>query len=190
MKGESKIKFDSILFFDMDGTLVDTNYANFLSYKRAIELVKKSSFNIPYNPKQRFNRSLLKNTIPNLTETEFKMIVSEKEKNYNDFLPETQLNNKIVEILLKYCTSNKTVLVTNCREERALAVLNYHGLTNKFNALFFREFYEDNRKINKFQNAISKLYILPQQVIVFENEEIEIVDAQNAGILVINPINL
>lgn len=190
MIGENKIGPESILFFDMDGTLVDTNYANFLSYRKAVEFVKKSSFNISYNPEQRFNRSLLKSTIPNLTEAELKMIIKEKEKCYNDFLPKTELNNEIVEILLKYYTSNKTVLVTNCFENRALATLNYHGLTDKFSEFFFRQFGEDKKKINKFQNAILKLGISAKLVIAFENEEIEIADAQNAGILVVNPINL
>ena len=190
MKNENEIKTDSILFFDMDGTLVDTNYANFLSYKKAIEFVKKSDFNITYNPEQRFNRSLLKIAIPNLTKTELEMIVKEKEKYYNDFLPETQLNNKIIEILIKYCTSNKTVLVTNCRENRALATLNYHGLTDKFSDFFFRQFKESKKKINKFQNAILNLGISANLVIAFENEVTEIADAQSAGILIINPINL
>ena len=173
----------------MDGTLVDTNYANFLSYKKAVELVKKSSFNILYNPEQRFNRSLLKNTIQNLTETELEMIVSEKEKCYNDFLPETQLNNEIVEILDKYFKTNKTVLVTNCRKDRALTTLNYHGLTDKFSDFFFRQLGESKSKINKFQNAILKLNILPKFVIAFENEETEVEDAYIAGIQTINIIN-
>jgi beta-phosphoglucomutase-like phosphatase (HAD superfamily) len=44
--------------------------------------------------------------------------------------------------------------------------------------------------VNKFQNAISVLGISPKSVIVFENEEAEIMDALNAGIQVINKINL
>jgi len=190
MKNENEIKTDSILFFDMDGTLVETNYANFLSYKKAIELVKKSDFNLTYNSKQRFNRSLLKVAVPNLTETELEMIVNEKEKCYNDFLPETQLNNEIVEILDKHFKTNKTVLVTNCRKDRALATLNYHGLTDKFSDFFFRQFRGGEKKINKFQNAILNLGISANLVIAFENEETEIADAQSAGILIINPINL
>ena len=182
----NKITADSILFFDMDGTLVDTNYSNFLSYKKAIKLVIKSDFHIDYNPTQRFNRSLLKNSIPNLTEKELTMIVSEKEKYYDEFLPETQLNNEIAEILDRYCKTNKTVLVTNCRKDRALATLNYHGLTEKFSNLFFRQFGNGDKKINKFQNAISKLGVQPNFVIAFENEESEIADAQKAGISIIN----
>ena len=185
-----KITTDSILFFDMDETLVYTNYANFLSYKKAIELVQKSNFNIDYNPAQRFNRSLLKNAVPNLTETELEMIICEKEKCYNEFLSATQLNNEIVEILDKYCITNKTVLVTNCRKERALATLNYHGLTDKFSSLFFRQFGKENKKINKFQKAISCLDISPKLVIAFENEETEIDDAHIAGISIINPLYL
>ena len=185
-----KITADSILFFDMDGTLVDTNYANFLSYKKAIELVIKSNLHINYIHTQRFNRSLLKIAIPNLTEKELAMIISEKEKCYDDFLPETQLNNEISEILDRYCATNKTVLVTNSRKDRALAILNYHGLTDKFSNFFFRQFGKENEKINKFQNAISCLGISPKLVIAFENEKNEIADAQKAGILIINSINL
>lgn len=183
------IKTDSILFFDMDGTLIDTDYANFLSYKKAIELVRKD-FNIIYNPAQRITRNLLKIAIPNLTETELEAIISEKEKCYNDFLPETQINNKIAEILYKYSTTNKTYLVTNCRKDRALDVLNYHKLTDKFSNLFFRQFGKDNKRSNKFQNAISILGISPKLVIAFENEEIEIADARKAGIQNINPLIL
>ena len=181
-----QIESDNILFFDLDGTLVDTDYANFLSYKQAIESVIKSNFNIEYNFKQRFNRSLLKDLMPNLTETELKMIVAEKEKCYEDFLPKTKLNKEVVKVLCKYFKTNKTVLVTNCREDRAHAILNYHGLTGRFSDLFFRQFDDDSYKINKFQNAISHLRVSPELVIAFENEEAEITDARKAGIKFIN----
>jgi len=180
------ITSDSILFFDMDGTLIDTDYANFLSYKKAIEQVVQNDFGLSYNPKQRFNRSLLKTTIPNLTETELKMIVGEKEKCYKYYLSETQLNHETVAILTTYFTQNKIVLVTNCRKERALATLQHHELSDKFSNFFFKQF-DKKRKINKFQNAIMKLGISPNVVIAFENEESEIVNAITAGIQYINP---
>jgi beta-phosphoglucomutase-like phosphatase (HAD superfamily) len=186
MNIENKITKDTILFFDMDGTFVDTDYANFLAYKKAVEITKKSDCGITYNPARRFNRSLLKNAIPNLTETEVSRIIDEKEQHYNEFLHETKLNKVIVEILCKYSQSNKTVLVTNCRKDRALATLNYHGLTDKFSDFFFRQFSENGKKTNKFQNAILSLGISPKLVIAFENEEEEIADAKKAGIQIIN----
>jgi phosphoglycolate phosphatase-like HAD superfamily hydrolase len=166
----------------MDGTLVDTNLANFLSYKKAINTVTKSNNNLTYNPDKRFNRSILKNSFPNLSEAEYEGIVQAKEEYYNDFLHETILNNKVADILYKYSKTNKTVLVTNCRKDRAMTTLKHFGLLMYFSSILCREFGDKDQKINKFQNAISKLGVPPSLVIAFENEETEIEDAKNAGI--------
>lgn len=185
---ENKITTNTVLFFDMDGTLVDTNIANFLSYKKAIQFVTNSDHDLTHNPEKRFNRSSLKNAIPNLSEIEYERIIQKKEECYNDFLHEMKLNSKIVGILTKYTKTNKTVLVTNCRKERALATLNYFGLSDKFSNTFYRKPANKDEKINKFQNAISELGVPPNLIIAFENEESEIADAQQAGISIINPI--
>jgi hypothetical protein len=50
------ITTDKILFFDMDGTLVDTNLANFSAYKNAVDSVLQTETNLVYNPEIRFNR--------------------------------------------------------------------------------------------------------------------------------------
>ncbi len=187
---DQRINSADVLFFDMDGTLVNTNFGNYLSYKKAIQSVTQSETDIPYNPSQRFNRDVLKNAIPNLTETEYERIIQEKEQYYNDYLPETKLNKMIADILVKYSKTNRTVLVTNCREDRALLTLNYYGLTDKFSNIFYRQIADNVNRINKYENAISCLNISAQSVIVFENEKPEIDDALLAGIPIQNIISI
>ena len=178
---------DIVLFFDMDGTLIDTNLANFLSYKKAIHVVTKITHDLKYNSDKRLTRNSLRNVVSNLKDAEYEKIIQEKEKYYQDFLHEIKLNKSIANILFKYSKTNKTVLVTNCRRDRALTTLNHFGLADKFTEIFCREIADSGKTINKYQNAISKLGISPNLVIAFENEEAEITDAKHAGIKIINP---
>jgi beta-phosphoglucomutase len=183
-----RIKSENVLCFDMDGTLVDTNFANYLSYKKAIQLVTQSDTNIPYNPNERFNRGVLKSVIPNLTE--YEMIIKQKEEYYKEYLPQTKLNKLVADILIQYSKTNRTVLVTNCREGRALMTLNYYDLTDKFSNIFYRQITDNGNRMNKYENAISHLNISTNSVIVFENEKFEIDDAILAGIPIKNILSL
>ena len=166
----------------MDGTLVETDFANFLSYRKAIKSFIQTKYEIEFNPNERFNRASLKIAIPNLTNEVYEKIIQNKEENYKKHLSETKLNKLVVDILLKYYKSNQTVLITNCREDRALMTLNHHKLTDKFNHIFFKTISDDGRRTNKYKNAISSLSLSAQTVIVFENERPEIEDAILAGI--------
>jgi len=60
------------LIFDLDGTLIDTDKANFLSYQEAIKNVKNIDLKSIYQDSKRFTREKLKLIIPNLTVQEFK----------------------------------------------------------------------------------------------------------------------
>lgn len=183
-----RIRADSILFFDMDGTLVDTNFANYLSYKKAIQSVTQSDTDISYSPNEKFNRNVLKSLIPNLTEFEYERIIQEKEQCYKNYLCQTKINRLIADILLRYSQTHKTILVTNCRKDRAFLTLNYHGLKDKLSYIFYRQ--PDSTKTNKYENAISQLNISANSVIVFENEKSEIDNALFAGIPIQNIVNI
>jgi phosphoglycolate phosphatase-like HAD superfamily hydrolase len=187
---EAKIEADTVLFFDMDGTLINTNLANFLSYKKAIHTVTKSEHSLINNSDGRFNRSNLKNAVPNLSGSEYQRIIQEKEKFYRDFLSETKLNEVIANILLKYSKTNRTVLVTNCRKDRAMETLNHFGLIERFSDIFYPQFNDRDEKINKYKNAISYLGIPVNSILVFENEKEEIEDAIIAGIPTTNILSL
>jgi len=185
-----KIKGHSILFFDLDDTLVYTNFANYLAYEKAIQSVKKSQTPISYSPDLRFNRGYLKSLMPDLAQCEYEKIIQEKEDYFVQFLSETKLNRLIANIIIKHYKTNRVVLVTNCHKNRALMILNYYNLADKFGDLFCRQKTENESKINKYEKAISYFDLSPESIIVFENEKLEIDNAILAGIPAQNIINL
>ena len=185
-----KINSDTVLFFDMDGTLIDTDFANFLSYQEAIKSVMQCETEIQYFPNERFNRTTLNRVVPNLTEERLVEIIKQKEINYKKHLSQTKLNKAVSDILIQYSKTNKTVLVTNCREDRAVLTLEYHKLIDKFNHFFFKEIDDKANRVNKYKNALNNLSLSAQIVVAFENEKVEIEDAKLAGIPIDNIISL
>jgi len=94
-----KINSTSILFFDMDGTLIDTDYANFLSYKKAIQEIINPSYDILYDINKRFTRQTIKELFPTIHEINLKKIIQRKNILYKNYLSKTKLNSLTVEIL-------------------------------------------------------------------------------------------
>ena len=58
------ISSKNIFLCDLDGTLIETDYANYLSYMQALEEETGQKHDIPFNPRKRFNREELKVKIP------------------------------------------------------------------------------------------------------------------------------
>lgn len=188
-KDIDKIKNEHILFFDMDGTLIDTNRANILAYLAAIEAVTGSRPDFDMKQEIRLTRSSLYTILPNLDALEYKKIINEKENLYFSYLKETKIIPATINILKTYSKTNRTVLVTNCRKKRALETLTYHGINNLFSDFCFRsEENNSSNKVNKYQNALMQIGAFPKQIIVFENDVNEIEDALKTGIKNINPI--
>ncbi len=80
---------------------------------------------------------MIKKSIQNLSLFEYDKIIKLKNKLYAEHLSETKLNDSVAYILKKYSKSNKTILVTSCREERAFITLEHHGLDDIFSHKFY-----------------------------------------------------
>jgi FMN phosphatase YigB (HAD superfamily) len=176
---DEKIAPATVLMFDLDGTLINTNYANFLSYTKAISQVMRSNIDLSYNPDKRFTREVIKEIVPTLSKTEYEKIIRLKNKLYIKYLSKTKLNYSLAKILKKYSSKKNIVLVTNSHRRRASTTLKYHGLIGKFSHKLYRQ--KAHNK-NKFEYALDFLQILPASVVVFENEKSEIIAAIRAGI--------
>jgi len=177
------------LLFDLDGTLIDTDKANFLSYQEAVKNVKNIDLKLIYNSYERFTREKLNLMIPNLTVQEYKKIVKLKTNIFQKNLKYTVLNTSIFQILDKFSKTNKIILATNSHKIKANLLLNYYNLFNLFDKKYYKESYMNQD--NKYQYIINDLNINLNDIIIFEDNYNEICKALDLGISsenIIDPI--
>lgn len=135
---------NSIFVFDMDNTLIKTDKANNLAYSEAISSVLGANYNI--ENEKRFTRDELKELFPQLTQTQINEIIDCKEKCFESYLNETELNNKLFSILESlHQEGHHTILLTNCHSGRAISLCNFYNLTKYFVRRFFYEDCFDNK---------------------------------------------
>ena len=171
-------------FFDMDGTLINTDYANFLAYQKAIsEAVGFSAAKVKFDCKHRFDRAFLRELLPSLRTEELGLIVDLKSEFYNEFLSETSVEPSVVEKFKELFDTHKLVLVTRSHFKRAQLILEFHGLHGYLEKIFSVESLVCN---NKYASALSLMGLPSSEALVFENETYERNCALNAGISINN----
>ncbi len=171
----------SVLFFDMDGTIVKSDISNSLAYQKAIFDVIGEMPLVNLISNERITRDSLWTIIPSLKMDDFIKIVELKESYYDQFLCELQINNDILEIINKYRGLKLLVLVTNSSEKRAMAILKFLDLLDKFDFLLFQNNLDSNW-VNKYLKALTIFAIDPANVLCFEDDDAEIMKAKVVGI--------
>lgn len=168
------------VFFDMDGTLIETDFANFLAYSKAINIVLKSESTISYNPNHRFDKNRLEECLRGLSEFQYRRIVQIKNELNVEFLNKTYANKNLVRQLINLSRKKRVYLVTNASSARAKMTISFHGLESYFCGMICK----DNRpaNVNKYLHAVEHLCAAPKKIVVFENEKKEITNAALAGI--------
>ena len=184
---ESRPEFDIeippgfVVFCDMDGTLVDTDYANYLSYRKAVLEVTQGILDVQ-RPTERLNRDRLKKQLPTLTDAEYEQISLLKSEYFAEFLSETIVNSRLANSMRKFSRTNKTILVTCCRSKRTMETLMHHKLLECFTRLICFEDLPLGDYPNKYQTALCLMGVTPESVLVFENDISDIEKAVLAGV--------
>lgn len=184
----NKLTDINILIFDLDGTIVNTDEANFLAYKEAVKEIKKIDLPSLYFKNERLTRNKLKEILPTLNNQDYKKIIRIKDTVYSKYLQETSINSSMLKIINDFSRTNRIILATNSHKERANLILKYYNLTDAFDAKFYKNDYGEEN--NKFKYVLNYLKIDPNLAIVFENENSEIKQAKLAGIPATNIVKL
>ena len=176
-----EIPLGFIVFCDMDGTLVDTDYANYLSYRQAVIEATCGKHDVEFTG-ERLNREGLKNQLPFLTATQYEVIAALKAEYFTKLLSETRLNAALANLIARCRRMNETVLVTCCRRKRAMDTLRHHNLLERFSQFIFWENLHQGESSNKYESALGITGANPETVLVFENDIADVEKALLAGV--------
>lgn len=161
-----------VILTDLDGTLCDTDEANNLAYKQAIGYFAPH-LQIPLV--KRITKEVVDKHCDDEVLTEK---IQEKKIEYNSqFLDHTYLNKELMNFLVSNKNTIKVYLVTKASPERVIQLLSHHNCTKLFDKIFFCKDIH-----NKYRYALNEINICPKKILVFEDDENEILHANEAGI--------
>jgi phosphoglycolate phosphatase-like HAD superfamily hydrolase len=176
----SQFNANSVLLFDLDGTLVETNEANNLAYLMAINEIMGLNFGV--NSIFRITREKLSCLLPQASKEELNKIILLKEKYFSKFLNYTRVNVELFEVLKRFKAQNRLILITRSKRERALAVLKHHGLLDYFQSTICQCQDSSLEWKSKIPELLENEYYNLQDLFLFENEEAERLDALKNGL--------
>jgi len=176
-----RIPSEAAILCDLDGTLVNTDYANYLAYRLAVFEVTRGEMKLSFDEK-RITREGLKERFPTLTDGQMKEIVSLKTNYFTQFRSVTRLNTALASLIAEHSLKNDIVLLTCCRERRATEILEYYELLEHFKKLICWEILHRSNSSNKYETAIRITEMPRESIIVFDNDPSGVKAAVNARI--------
>lgn len=176
-------------FFDLDGTLVNTENANFEAYKRAISDICKVSIS-----KQDFKltngmgyKDFLPILVPSISKTEVEKVSIRKKEIYAELMHLTQANTFLVDFLRQMSGHHVTALVTTAKKANGETVLKEHNLTDLFDFVVYGDDVENMKPHPEaYIKAIQLSGLEAREIIAFEDSGVGIKAAKAANIATIH----
>ena len=177
------------LFFDLDGTLVNTYEADYLAYRDAIQEVTgievdRDSFAKTHGQEA---KQKLDSLAPGLSDEEVDRVRQAKKAHYPKYLHHTVPNNTLIDFLRDMAQHHVTAIVTTAKSHNAEAVLEAHGLSNLFKIKVYGDEVEHPKPHpESYLIALERSGLEPEEVIVVEDSQSGLDAAHAAGLVAIH----
>lgn len=179
------------MFFDLDGTLCNTDEANFKAYSAAL---KDSGYIISWED---FSKtiglradSFIPMLAPGISKSDVKKVMVSKANYYKDMMHMVRPNNQLIDFLKTMRGHHVMALVTTAKRKNATNVLQTAGILELFDIMVFGDEVEHAKPHPEaYLKALRESALENHQVIAFEDSEVGIKAAVAAGISVVRVLS-
>ncbi|WP_329605680.1 HAD family hydrolase [Vibrio sp. McD22-P3] len=173
---------------DMDGTLIDTEYANATAYSRSLSefglYIDSDEFRRKYNGMSW--KAFLPKILPSITEQQMLAVAERKKVIYRELLHETRLKQNIVEMVRALKRDNSIALVTTASRSATESLISYHRIGDLFDVVISGDDVDQPKPSPiPYLIAAEKLGVELQECLILEDSEIGIQSARSTGATVI-----
>ena len=173
-----------LALFDLDGTLFDTEKANYLAYRKACNDICGVIITEDFFHEQCMSRNY-KEFLPlaGVTADKFHDIHECKKKIYPDFFPSIRKNESLFSMAeLMKSAGTFLSLVTTASRRNTLDILEHFGCTDFFDLLVTQEMVTELKPSPQaYLYAMEHFSVSPEQCVIFEDSETGITAARKSG---------
>lgn len=173
-----------LLITDFDGTLVDTFQANYMAYRKAFEDVGLILQETDYRHYFGYRFEKFMEAVDIKDEETAARIKELKSVYYPDYFTWLQVNKSLFQWLLAFKKGGgKIAVASTARRKNLDNVLTYIGATDIFDYVLAGEDVKHGKPSPEiYEKVLLHFGLNPDEAIVFEDSEVGIQSAQNAGI--------
>lgn len=178
----------SAILCDMDGTLIETEYANAAAY---CESLKHHSIDIDIDCfVEKYAgmswRVFIPLICPSIDEHKCKIIAEEKKRIYKTKLNETKLKHNVVQMVSELGQTKQVALVTTASREAVTDLLAYHQIEHLFDIIITGDDVKEQKPAPEpYLLAANQMQVDIENCIILEDSPVGISSARKTGATVL-----